>query len=357
MPNYYEILGVPKSANKDEIKQAYRKLAHQYHPDKGGDEKKFKEINEAYQVLGDEKKKAQYDQFGAGFGHAGSGGSAGFDGFDFRNFSGFGGGGTGNVDFSDIFSEFFGGTRTATQTKNRGSDIQIDVTITLEEAYQGVSQEISLKKQVICNTCGGNKNEPGSEFNKCENCNGAGEIRRNQKILFGNFTQVSICTSCHGAGKIPQKKCSHCRGMGTISDVEKISIKIPPGINNGETLKISGKGEANSGGYGDLYVNVHVSENKNFHRQGDDVVSIAEIPFSQAALGDNIPTKTLEGNIVVKIPAGIESGEVIKLEGKGMPRLHGGGKGSHYIKVVVKTPHKLSNKARQLLEELRKEGV
>ncbi len=357
MKNYYEILGVPKNASKEEIKQAYRKLAHQYHPDKGGDEKKFKEINEAYQVLGDERKKAQYDQFGSSFG---SQGSAGFEGFDFRNFSGFGREGfTQDFDLGDIFSEFFGGgARSQTQArKNVGQHIQIDIMITLEEAYRGTENTFSLKKYNMCDRCRGEKNEPGSGFKNCKNCGGTGEIRRQQRIMFGAFTHVSECPECRGAGKIPEKKCEKCHGLGRMLCVESIAIRIPAGIHSGESIRVAGKGEAGEGGYGDLYANVHVKDHKLFARDGDNIFSQIALAFSQAALGADILAKTLAGDVYIKIPSGIQSGEMIKLNGKGMPRLHGSGYGDHYVKITVTTPQKFSRKARELFAELRKEGI
>lgn len=355
MKNYYDILGVPKSASKEKVKQAYRKLAHQYHPDRGGDEKKFKEINEAYQVLGDEKKRAQYDQFGSAFSSQGFGGDhRGFGGFDFSSF----GGNARGFDFNDIFSEFFsGGARPTTKTKQSGADIQVDISITLEEAYQGVIKTIQIKKYNICSRCGGKKNEPGSNLKACGQCGGTGEIRRDQRILFGTFTQVSECPSCAGEGKIPEKKCSQCRGLGRVQQIEEIKINIPAGIHSGEAIKISGKGEAGDGGYGNLYAYIRIKHHRDFEREGDDILSALSISMSQAVLGDSLVIKTLAGSENIRIPAGIESWEMIKLEGRGMPRLRGAGRGDHYIKIVVKTPRKLSKRAKEIFEELKREGI
>lgn len=362
MKDYYEILGVPKSASKEAIKQAYRKLAHTYHPDKGGDEKKFKEINEAYQVLGDEQKKARYDQFGPAFGSHGQGGFSGFQGFDFGNFdfSGFQGEqGSRNFDFNDIFSEFFGGrARTATRTKRAtGQDIQVDLLITLEEAFQGVAKTVSLKKYAICDQCNGKKNDPGSSFKTCGICNGTGEIRRNVRILFGTFTQVSSCTSCNGEGNVPEKKCFGCHGSGRIHQIEDIAIHIPSGVSSGQMVKISGKGEAGDDGYGDLYAAIRIKKHAFLNREGDNIFSQVQVSISQAVLGDTIQVKTLSGEEKVSIPIGIESGEMIKLEGKGMPRLHGYGRGDQYVRIIVKTPKRLSKRAKELFEELKREGV
>ena len=358
--DYYKTLGVPKNAPKDEIKRAYRKLAHKYHPDKrGGDEKKFKEINEAYQVLGDDKKKIQYDQFGSSFGGQGGGGFSAqggpASGWDFSR----GGFSAEGVDFGDIFSEFFGGggARTSARTKQKGRDIRVDMEITLEDAFSGVSREISLKKNVVCSRCDGDKNEPGTHAKTCESCNGSGEIRQIHRTILGSIAQVVECAKCSGGGKIQEKKCSQCRGSGFVRDTERISVNIPAGIHSGESIVFSGKGEAGAGGYGNLYVGIHIKEHPYFNRESDDIYSNFEISISQAVLGDFLKIKTLHGETELKIPTGIESGAMIKLQGKGMPRLHGAGQGDHYVKVSVKTPQKLSKRAKDLFEEIKKEGL
>jgi len=354
MSNYYDTLGVPRSATKEEIKKAYRKLAHQYHPDtKHGDEKKFKEINEAYQVLGDDKKKAQYDQFGSGFNSGGSG--AGFGGFDFSGFSGRGFQSQ-EFDFGDIFSEFFGGRgRTTTKTRQKGRNIQVDVVITLEDAFAGTERDFSLRKYTVCDKCSGSKNEPGTRLDTCKACGGAGEINETRRVLFGSYMEVRTCNSCQGEGKIPEKKCSKCRGMGRVLDTERISVKIPAGINSDEIINIDGKGEAGEGGYGNLYVRVHIKEHDNFIRKGDDIYSEAKISMSQAALGDSIDVKTIDGDVQLKIPSGVESGETIKLQGKGMIRLYSKNRGDLYVKIAIKTPKRLSKRAQELFEELKRE--
>lgn len=368
MKDYYQTLGVSKSASKEEIKQAYRRLAHEFHPDKkGGDEKKFKEINEAYQVLGDERKKTQYDQFGSAFGSQGTGPS-GFQGFDFGNFSGFntGGfsasGGKGGPaegwDFGDIFSEFFGGgARTRTKTRRAGADIQIDMILTLEEAFSGIEKEISLRKYVQCRNCGGKKNEPGTALLDCLTCHGRGEIRQEQRTFLGSFTQVMSCAHCEGAGKIPQQKCKQCHGAGRVQEIEKILIKIPRGIGDGQTIEFQGKGEAGDGGYGNLYLALHVKPHSYFKREGADVYSEHEISLTEAVLGASVIFSTLSGNVTDEIPAGTRSGEMIKLQGKGMPRISKGGFGDHYIELTVSIPKRLSKKAKELFDELKKEGL
>jgi len=297
MRDYYETLGVPKNSSKEEIKRAYRKLAHQYHPDKrGGDEKKFKEINEAYQVLGDDRKRSQYDQGGSQFDFSqGGGGFSGFQGFDFGGFSS--GKGTSTFDFNDIFSEFFsGGARTSASAKTRGRDIYIDTIISLQEAYSGTEREITLKKYVVCGRCNGKKNEPGTQLTKCKTCNGSGEIRQEQNVIFGSFTRITHCRDCNGAGTIPEEKCSKCRGSGRVQEDDKIQVKIPPGINSSEAIQFTGKGEVGeSGQAGNLYVQVHVKEHDRFRRREDDIYSDAEISISQAVLGEVVPIETLGG--------------------------------------------------------------
>ncbi len=348
MQDYYEILGVPKNASKEALKQAYRGLAHKYHPDKkGGDEKKFKEVNEAYQVLGDERKRAQYDQFGAGFNSQGAGGFSGFQGFDFGNF-----------DFQDVFSEFFGGgMRASRRTRARGRDIEVDLALTLEEAFSGVEREISLKKYTQCSRCGGKKNEPGTSLKKCETCGGSGEVRSKLGTFMGSFMQISTCAGCRGEGKIPEKKCEKCRGAGRVLDIESIPIKIPAGIRSGEVLELFGMGEAGDSGSGNLYMRIQVKEHPKFQREGDDIISTAEISLSQAALGDSLRIQTLGGDEEVQIPGGVDSGEMIKLQGKGMPGRGRVGRGDQYVKIIVKTPKRLSRRARELFAQLRNEGI
>lgn len=358
MQDYYETLGIPKGASKDEIKRAFRGLAHKYHPDKnGGDEKKFKEINEAYQVLGNDQKRAQYDQFGSKFDFSRDGGSSGFQGFDFGGSSG--GKGANTFDFNDIFSDFFsGGMRTSTRANTQGSDIYIDTIISLQEAYSGAERDITLKKYTVCDRCSGKKNEPGTRLEKCKTCNGSGEIRQEQNIIFGSFTRIVQCRDCNGAGSIPEVRCNKCKGSGRVQESEKIQVKIPPGINSSEAIQFTGKGEVGeSGQAGNLYVQVHVKEHDRFRRREDDIYSDAEISISQAALGGVAPIETLGGEESVKIPSGTQSHAVIKLQGRGMPHLHGSGSGDHYVRIVVKTPKRLSKRSTELFEQLKEEGL
>lgn len=364
--NYYEILGVEKGASDEEIKKAYRKLAHQYHPDKqGGDEVKFKEINEAYQVLSDKQKRSQYDQFGSTFDGAGANGAGGFGGFDF---SGFGGGGANGFNFEgdlgDLFGDIFGGSRGSGHARqDRGQDISVDVELTLEEALSGVEKDIKLYIATSCSKCGGTGAEAGSKMEKCKTCGGAGYVQKQKRTMFGVFAQNEICPDCQGAGEKPDKKCSKCGGDGRVKDEKTIKIKIPAGIAEGQTIRVSGQGEAGfrpgSGKSiaGDLYVTAHLKKHPIFERRGDDLIYKLDINFSQAALGDNITIPTLEKKLKLKIPSGIQSGKIIKIGGGGFPHLQGRGAGDMYITVQITTPEKLSKKQRNLLEELQKEGL
>lgn len=356
--DYYKILGVSKDASKDEIKRAFRRLAHQYHPDKkDGDEKKFKEVNEAYQVLGDETKRAQYDQYGSAF--EDMRGRGGFSGFDFRDFSGFAdafskGGFGGASDMGDIFSEFFG--RGRARNIRRGNDISVDVEITLEEVFSGVKRDVEINKNNLCEKCSGSGGEPGTKINNCDKCGGSGKIRQQRRILFGTFMQESVCDKCTGIGKIPDKICNNCKGQGTKRSLDKVAIDIPAGIDDGGTIRFSGKGEAVKGGQaGDLYVIVHIKPHKTFKREGADLFYNLPLRFSQLAAGDNVEVPTIDGSVKLKIPAGIEAGKMLQLNGKGLPRLQRYGRGDMYVRVDVEIPKKLSKKARKLLEELDKE--
>jgi molecular chaperone DnaJ len=360
--DYYKVLGISKSATVDEIKKSYRRLAQEHHPDKGGDQEKFKEINEAYQVLSDPQKRSQYDQFGSNFEQARQ--SGGFSGFnDFRDFSSyadaFGGGNSQSFGFEDVFENLFGGgaRRSSRRQTRRGSDISVDIEISLDEAYQGIEKEINLHKNVICKSCAGSGAEKGSKLNDCKTCRGQGQVEQRTGGGFFTFSQVVACPDCHGAGKKPEKKCSVCGGQGRKKESASIKFKIPAGIQSGQVINLSGPGEAGLHGVpaGDLYVNVHVRPDPRFTREGDSLFFDLPISFAQAALGDKVEIPTLSGWINLKIPEGVESGTVIHLEGKGMSRLQRRGFGDMMVKIKVKTPKRLSRKAKELLEELKNE--
>ncbi len=362
--DYYKILGLSKNASPDEIKRAYRRLAHEHHPDKGGDQAKFKEVNEAYQVLSDPQKRGQYDQFGTTFEQAQArGGAHGFEGFrDFSSFAeAFNFGQTGNGGgFEDIFEGIFGGGRSAGRGRaraRRGQDVGVDVEISLEEAFKGTEKEINLRKAVVCDKCAGSGAEPGSKIKTCSTCRGQGRVEQRTGGGFFSFSQVVVCPECRGRGKIPEKNCSKCGGDGRVKESKVLRVKIPVGIQSGQVISLAGQGEAGAPGAaaGDLYITVHLRSDPRFTREGDNLFYDLPISFTQAALGDKIEIPTLAGWINLKIPEGVESGTNIRLEGMGMPRLQRRGFGDMIVKVKVKTPKRLSRRAKELLEELKKE--
>ena len=352
MANYYEILGVPKGASKEEIKKAYRKLAHKYHPDKsGGSDGKFKEISEAYSVLSDEKKRAEYDTYGRVF--SGGQGSESAPGWDFGGF-----GGASNFDLNDIFETFFGGGGGAGygQTK-RGRDISIDLEISFEESVFGVERSVLISKIAVCEKCGGNGAEPGSDLKKCSYCQGKGKVHETRKSFFGSFTSLRECGKCGGKGSIPSKKCSACRGVGVMPKREEIKVEVPSGIEDGEMIKLAGMGEAAANGIpGDLYVKIHVLPHSVFRRSGRDLVMDLDIKVSDALLGAEKEIKVFDKSIKLKIPAGVDSGEILRAKGLGMPQPNGT-RGDLLIKIMVRTPKKISRKAKKLIEELKEEGL
>lgn len=351
--NYYETLGVAKGASQDEIKKAFRKLAHKYHPDKGtGDEAKFKEINEAYQVLSDEKKRSQYDQYGQTFSGQQGGGpqGGGFEGFDF---SGFGGGG-----FEDLFGDMFGGGRTR-RSSGRGQDIQVEIEIGFEDMVRGVQREVRLRKYVTCQTCKGSGGEPDSEQVTCTTCNGNGQVRKTMQTILGAFQQVVTCDDCQGKGKKHSKKCHVCHGHGRVQEEESITIDVPAGIETGQMLSLEGRGHAGEAGApaGDLLVQIYVREHKTFKRRGDHITSTEGISFAEMALGASVPIATIDGEVTIKIPAGTQPGEVFRIRDKGVPGLHSRRRGDHLVTVTVAVPKKLSKNAKKALETLKEEGV
>lgn len=364
----YEILGVSKGASADEIKKAYRTLAHQHHPDKAsGDEAKFKEINAAYQVLSNADKRKQYDQFGQTFDQAGRQGQGGFSWEDFaRSSQGgpFGGGfRQDNVQFDmgdlgDIFGDIFGMGRSSSrrrQRKARGSDIQTDMRVSFREAVFGVERLVELYKQVPCSNCSGSGAEPGASVDTCATCGGSGQVEQLQRTILGAFRSVGVCPECNGEGKKVSKKCKVCSGDGRVRKTEQMKVKIPAGINEGETIRITGKGETGvrGAGTGDLFITIRVEPDPDFKRDGDDIHSEAAISFAQAALGDKVPVKTLDGEVALKIPAGTQSAKVFRLKGEGVPHLRSRGRGDHLVTVTIVTPSHLTHEQRQLLERLR----
>lgn len=362
--DYYKILGLSKNASSDEIKRAYRKLAQEYHPDKGGDPEKFKEINEAYQVLSNPDKRGQYDKFGVDFEQARAGGGfGGFEGFrDFSSFADafdfFGGrqkSGNQNFGFEDIFENIFTAGRNG--SFGRGQDISTDMEISLEDAYRGAEREINIYRHGVCRECQGTGAKPGSKMKDCVQCRGKGKIEHKGGGGFFSFSQIRICPACRGKGKKAEKECETCRGEGRLKENKKFKVKIPAGIRDGQTISLAGQGEAGATGEqaGDLYINIHVKPDPRFIREGDDLFFELPISFSQAALGDKVEIPTMDGWLKLKIPEGIESGTVIRLEEKGMPRLHRRGFGDMMVKVRLKTPKRLSRRAKEIFENLKKE--
>src|SRR3989344_3360795 len=354
MANYYDMLGVSKDASEDEIKKAFRKLAHKHHPDKGGgDEKKFKEINEAYQVLSNKEKRHQYDQFGQTFSGNGSGQRSGFGGFEGGQASGFDFSGTG---FEDIFSEMFGGAGRSGGRVRAGADIQVDVEIAFEEMVAGVKKELRLRKLARCHVCDGTGGKPGSQADTCGDCGGSGQIRRTVQTIFGAFAQAAPCERCHGRGKAYKEKCADCHGAGRTEQEEQITIEIPAGVHDEQTLSMRGGGAAGEDGApaGDLFINIHIRPHTFLKRQGYNIVSSLDITFAQAALGDKVTVQTVAGDVVMKIPAGTQPGEVFRVRGKGVPHLGQFGRGDHLVTVHLKIPKKLSREERELIEKLGK---
>lgn len=359
MADYYSTLGVSRGASEDDIKKAFRKLAHKYHPDKGsGDEKKFKEINEAYQVLSNKEKRARYDQTGQDFHSQGQGGPGaggqGFGGFDFNGFSGqgfdFGGSG-----FEDVFSDLFGGRAGGRGRGRAGADIEVDVELSFEEMVQGVKRDIKLRKLSSCETCHGTGGKPGSKESTCSQCQGAGQVRRTVQSIFGVMQQAVVCDRCQGRGKSYTEQCQTCRGAGRTQREESFAIDIPAGIADGQTLSVPGHGAAGEAGSraGDLYVNVHVRPHKTLLRRADDIVSQYAMSFTEATLGAKVTIETIEGDVVMKIPAGTQPGEVFRIKGKGIPHLNRYGRGDHLVSVSLAVPKKLSSEEKRLIEALR----
>lgn len=355
--DYYEILGVSKNASPDELKKAYRRLAIQHHPDRGGDEAKFKEVNEAYEVLKDSAKRQRYDQFG----HAGVGSSAASDGNPFSGFGGFSGAENVNFDFGDlglgdIFGSFFGGQQSRSQRESRGRDVETDIEISFEDAVFGTEVDLKLNIEDVCEHCKGTRTEPGYELKKCDNCNGSGQVTNVMRTVFGNIQQAAPCPVCKGRGQIPEKECSVCHGVGTKRKTQTIGLKVPAGIDDGAVIRLREHGEAiASGPKGDLYVNIRVKPHKKFTREGDLILSSQHIDMVDAALGTEIGVETVDGVVRMKVPAGTQSGTDFKLSGHGVPHMNRGSRGAHIVTINVDTPTRLSREQKELLAELKKQ--
>lgn len=361
--DYYQILGVSKTASEDEIKKAFRRLAHEHHPDKGGEDKKFKDINEAYQILGDKQKRQTYDQFGSqAFENGGSTGSPfgnGFGGFGGQGFpGGFQAGDFG--DLGDILGEMFGmGGSRRSRTTGRGKDIEMDVELAFKEAAFGVDRSIKLYKHSSCSRCQGNGAEPGTKIEDCKTCQGSGQVTQAQRTMFGTIQTAVVCSTCHGRGKKPEKDCHQCRGLGVERREELISVHIPAGIDNEEVIKVQGQGEgaAYGGKAGDLFLRVRVKPDPRFVREGNDIHSDFIIPFSIMALGGTATVETLDGHEAIKIHEGTTAGTVITLRGKGVPFLRGRGRGDHQVRMIPDVPKHLTKEQKRLLDELKREGL
>jgi molecular chaperone DnaJ len=346
--DYYQTLGVSKSASADEVKRAFRALAHQYHPDKKtGDEKKFKEINEAYQVLGDPEKRAKYDQFGSAAFE--QGGAGGFGGFDFSGFNGaFNFGDIG--DLGDMFGGMFGGGRRASRT-HRGEDIAVDVTLTFQEMVTGVKKSVSLRRQERCSSCKGT-GAKDEKTDRCRTCDGQGTRTQTVRTMLGAMRQQTTCDDCHGRGQVPKQSCRSCGGTGVEYATETMEVHVPAGMEDGQMLRLRGKGHVPpyGGEAGDAFVRVFVKEDPRFEREGDSLHTQVTIGFTQAALGDQVSVPTVDGVVDLTIPEGIQSGTVLRLRGKGIHGSHG--RGDQLVHVVVETPKRLSHDQKELLQKL-----
>ena len=357
--DYYETLGVNKGASKEEIKKAFYKLAHKYHPDKKeGNEARFKQVNEAYQVLSDDAKRSKYDQYGSGFESAQQGGFGGFGGTDFSG--GFQGA---NVDFdfgnlNDIFSDFFGGGMSGGRRETRrGRDISTEIQISFYDSIFGTNRKVLITKTSNCLACHGSGAKTGSKIETCKICNGQGKIRESKRTIFGNIANTKICEVCLGAGEVPKEICETCKGKGVLRREEEVSIVIPAGIRDGEMIRMTGYGEAISKGTtGDLYIKINVASHNVFKRDGNDLVMSLNLKISDALLGTEYPIQTLDGEIKVTIPEGVAINEILRVRGKGVP-ISKNKRGDLLIKLNIKLPGKLSRKSREIVEELKKEGI
>ena len=344
--DYYEVLGVPRDAAGEAVKKAFRKLALEFHPDrnkKAGAEEKFKEVNEAYQVISDPKKRADYDRFG----HKGvsGNGARGFEGFD--NFGGFG----------DIFVAFFGGgfgTRSRSNASRRGADLEYPLTIEFEEAVFGADKEFQIQRVEHCSRCQGTRSEPGTSPTPCPDCGGAGQVRRAHQSIFGQFVQMATCGNCRGEGKILTQPCSACGGQGRERRDRRLVVSVPAGIEGGTQIRLTGEGEpgANRGRPGDLYVSIQVNDHQFFERDGYDIVFALSVNIAQAALGATVKVPTLKGESQLEIPPGMQSGQVFRIKGQGVPHLRSHRRGDQLVQVIVKTPKAMTEEQQRLFQEL-----
>lgn len=355
MKDYYEILGVSKEASEEDVKRAFRKLAHRYHPDKkDGNEAKFKEASEAYAVLSDKKRRAEYDRYGRTFSGSAQGGSSG--GFDFSGFQqGFEG--FDDMDFGDIFTEMFGGRQSHTQMR-RGRDISIDIELSFKEAVFGVERRVLITKMTICDTCAGSGARSGSKNTPCSACGGKGSIHESRNTFFGAMSSTRECGHCHGRGKVPKEPCAICGASGVTRRQEEIKISIPAGVLHGEMVRMPGRGEAIGfgGTAGDLYVKIHVKNDPRFGREGSTLTTTLSIKITDALLGADYSVTTLDGVVTIKIPQGISHGEVLRIRGKGVP-IERGERGDLHVRIAISFPTQLSRAAKKIVEDLRKEGI
>ncbi len=357
--NYYDILGVDKKATQDDIKKAFRKLAQKHHPDKGGDEAFFKEITEAYSTLADAKRRREYDSYGQTFPGGAPGGNpfGGAGGFDFSGFQN----GQGGVEFdiSDLFGEFgdiFGGARGGRRVR-RGRDISVDVEISFKDSILGVKRSMLITKIGTCDTCEGSGAAPGAEMETCTTCNGAGKVHETRNSPLGAFTSVRSCANCDGTGKVPKEKCKTCSGHGILRKEEEVKLDIPKGIDNGEMIRMPGRGEAVKGGVaGDLYIKVHVKPHNTFRKEGANLVMQLPVKLTDALLGTTVSVTTIDDKTLeVKVPAMAKTEETLRLRGKGVH--FEGGAGDLLIHVTTTMPKKISGKAKKAIEELKSEGL
>lgn len=353
MKDYYQILGVAKGAPEADVKAAFRKLAQKYHPDKkGGDEAKFKEVSEAYAVLSDKRKRAEYDAYGKTF--AGGGPSGGFGGFDFSGFQngqGFNGQSF-EFDLGDMFGDFFGGGR----GPQRGRDISIDIEMTFKESIFGAERRVLISKLGVCDVCSGSGAKKGSKQKTCTTCNGKGDLREARNSFFGSFTTTRVCPKCVGKGQVPETPCETCRGEGVMRKEEEIHITVPAGVADGEMVRMPGRGEALAGGAaGDLYVKLHVKPDPAFSREGSTLITSLPVKLTDALLGGTYRVRTIDGETMLEIPAGVVHGETLRIKGEGVP--HGRGRGDLLVRIDIQFPKKLSKSARDLIEKLQSEGL